>query len=121
MMRRLVTVCGVLMLLSLNVSAQLKPSGKTSLLGVVLPTGAVMTDKERGDADRDPNETYRIASSANELSAFFLGQLSAGGWKRIPPLNDDRELFYERGLNRLAILINGDGKTFMVISSKKGH
>jgi len=101
----------------------LSRSSKTGLLGVVLPKGAKLSERVKGDParDTDPRERYRIEVSFQQIRSFFEQEMprftkSGAGWKLGLPHNSD-VLFFDRASKRIAILINKKGGSFTLMGS----
>lgn len=97
-------------------TAALPLSGESGLLGAPLPGDATLVDKRAADENRDARERYRISASAAEITNFFNTQMPAAGWSK-DGASTPRALFFRKGKHNLAVLINGDGKSFTLMGS----
>lgn len=99
-------------------AGSLRLSGKTGLLGVPLPEGASLVERNPGDAaaGRDPSERYSISASPEEIVAFFSKAMREAGWTK-DGSSTDYSLLFDKGNLMIGILINRNGKMFMLMGS----
>jgi len=99
-------------------TTRLRPSGRTGLLGTPLPEGATLLQRKPGNpaAGRDPTERYAISASAEDIAGFFSREMSAAGWAK-DGSSTRYILAFRKGKLMIGVLINREGKTFMLMGS----
>lgn len=89
---------------------RLKASGKTGLLGVPLPGGAVLDHSVPGDSEIGAVEYYAIDATPEQLNAFFTEAMPKAGWTQHE--NKRLLLSYKKGKHFLLIFLRDTGGYF---------
>ena len=101
-----------------DTTSNLRSSRTRGLHGVPLPAGATL--EKRGTSapgsGRSRWEQYRVAASANEVSAYFNREMPKAGWQK-DGLSSAYEIFFNKGNAQVDILINVKGGTFTLSGS----
>lgn len=96
-----------------------KPTEETPLLGVPIPPGAVLIDRNPGDGGFvDPSEEYRVNLSRDEIFAFYKRRMPSYGWKLAPPFAEKKGvLFFEKGRLLIGVIADRGTKRFSLMGS----
>jgi hypothetical protein len=99
-------------------ASDLKPSGRTGLLGVPLPEGAELIEQRPGNPaqGQDPSERYAVSATAVQIAAFFNREMPGAGWAK-DGTSTSTALFFRKGDLMIGVLINRDGGTFTLMGS----
>ena len=96
----------------------LSVSNQTGLLGVPLPEGATLLERDAGDpsAGRDASECYAVSAPAADIAAFFDGEMRGTGWLK-DGVSTEYALFWRKGDIRFVVVISSEGGTFTLMGS----
>ncbi len=96
---------------------KLQSAGRKGLLGVPLPKGATLIEKQSGNPANgvDPSEKYAVTSIA-DIASFYKEEMPKAGWSK-GGASTKTVLFFHRGNLIISVIIDNAKKTFTLMGS----